>query len=244
MEQIGSGTYCTVYKAYEDGVPICVKKIDRDNEYFVKIEIYFTKLLNHPNIIKYRELISDKNNFYIITEYGGQDLRSMLNNKQSVNIKIMNDIFAGLAYMHSKNIIHRDIKLDNIVISDRARIIDFNLAVKDSEEKEFFDEFTFYTAPEMLLRIDYSFEVDIWSAGCIAHMLLNDKLPFIQTSDPSLFLIDIFSKLEYPHEWKKVHRYGYLKNLDRLELNIDKLERMLIIDPAKRAKARELLNVF
>ena len=88
--------------------------------------------------------------------------------------------------MHDRNIVHRDIKIENILMSDNTakaevRIADMGSAVKLNSAAE---KLTFkigtpgYVAPEILEGKPYSFPVDIWSLGCLMHLLIGGNLPF------------------------------------------------------------------
>lgn len=83
-------------------------------------------------------------------------------------------LLKGLAYMHSMNIMHRDIKLENLLISDKKqlKICDFGFArhVKRSESEEQLTDYVatrWYRPPELLVGATYSKEIDIWAVGCI-----------------------------------------------------------------------------
>ena len=101
--------------------------------------------LQHPAIIKLYDLFQDKKYYYVVMEYckGGSILKMFKNMKlksEKVIINIMKQLFSALSYLHSLNIIHRDIKLDNMVFLENAdeisdenftiKIIDFGTAVQ------------------------------------------------------------------------------------------------------------------
>lgn len=156
VEKIGEGTFGQVYKAeYTDEnnqkQMIAMKKF----RYFDKeqqgisvttiSEMKFLKKLDHPNIVKLLEIKkvrpnkSESNkmmgNIYMIFEFASNDLQGLMNNPQVKfelpHLKcLMHDILNGMLYLHRQNIIHRDIKGANILVSDdgRAQIADFGLA--------------------------------------------------------------------------------------------------------------------
>ncbi|MGH0117023.1 UNVERIFIED_CONTAM: hypothetical protein FKN15_024968 [Acipenser sinensis] len=98
----------------------------------------------------------------------------------------MRQIITGCLYLHNNRVIHRDLKLANLFLNDdmEVKIGDFGLATKieyDGERKKTLCGTPNYIAPEVLCRKGHSFEVDIWSLGCILYTLLVGKPPF-QTS--------------------------------------------------------------
>lgn len=99
----------------------------------------------------------------------------------------MKQIIEGVGYLHSKKIIHRDLKLGNIFLDDalEVKIGDFGLAAKIEfvgERKRTLCGTPNYIAPEVLNKKGHSFEVDIWSIGCIMYTLLMGKPPFETTT--------------------------------------------------------------
>lgn len=95
----------------------------------------------------------------------------------------MSQILQGVNYLHSRRIIHRDLKLGNLFLNDdlHVKIGDFGLATKltyDGERKKTLCGTPNYIAPEILNKEGHSFEVDIWSIGCIMYTLLIGKPPF------------------------------------------------------------------
>lgn len=95
----------------------------------------------------------------------------------------MHQIIDGVSYLHDQNIIHRDLKLGNLFLNDQliVKIGDFGLAAKieyPGERKKTLCGTPNYIAPEILTKKGHSFEVDIWSIGCIMYTLLIGKPPF------------------------------------------------------------------
>lgn len=95
----------------------------------------------------------------------------------------MKQIVHGVCYLHGNNIIHRDLKLGNLFLADNliVKIGDFGLAAKieyDGERKKTLCGTPNYIAPEILTKKGHSFEVDIWSIGCIMYTLLLGRPPF------------------------------------------------------------------
>ena len=99
----------------------------------------------------------------------------------------------GIAYLHSLGIVHRDLKLENIMLSDETdtaepKIIDFGLSKMIGPNEKSKDPFGTlgYVAPEILLRKPYSFSCDVWSFGCVVYAMLSGALPFDSKDSASI----------------------------------------------------------
>ena len=169
--------------------------------------------LDNPNVISFKNYKRTKNNHYIFMEYcNGGDLKKYIKDyfneyKQPLNEfyiqKIIKQIVPGMDYLHSKNIIHRDIKLENILINfDSYPNIVINGVLPDKltfQEKSLNQSFTIkisdldYSkklkenltetvvgnfAPDMMKK-SYNSSIDLWSLGVITYELLTNTSPFI-----------------------------------------------------------------
>lgn len=150
-------------------------------------EVEILRSLDHPCILKIFEYFEDKYNYYIVMEYcKGGDLFEKLEIvgkfKEDQVAKIMQQIFSVLFYMHTKKIIHRDIKLENILIVDEEslmiKVIDFNIAVIKTHKK--LSKMTgtpSYMAPEVIKGC-YTEKCDMWSSGVVLYLLITGAFPF------------------------------------------------------------------
>ena len=169
-------------------------KLTLNSENMKKI-LYETNLmqkLNHPNITKILEMFEDDKFIFIIMEYiNGGNLFSFVKKRRKLTEKIAKilykQIILGIKHIHSKNIVHRDIKLENILIdlNNTVKICDFGIGViLDSENQLLYDQCgtPMYMAPEILLsskKKGYKgFPVDIWSSGIALYIMLSGTLPF------------------------------------------------------------------
>ncbi len=133
LDQLGQGAYGIVYKVQSKRFKFirAMKKIAKDklinpndSDSFVN-EINILKKLEHPNVIKIYELFEDEESFYIVTEYlGGGSLQQKIEEMEDRNEVIigiiMNQLISAVAYLHKNNIIHGDLKPDNIMISSNS----------------------------------------------------------------------------------------------------------------------------
>ena len=152
---------------------------------------------NMQNIIHLHSTYETSESYYIVMEYcQGSSLLSYLESKH-FNLSeaecktILYNILTAISKMHSLGIIHRDIKIENILlrrpfdISSGIRVTDFGFSTPlgPSETKhEPYGTIT-YAAPEVLLGHPYNSKVDIWSLGVLAFLLLDGSLPYNPESE-------------------------------------------------------------
>jgi serine/threonine protein kinase len=161
--------------------------MDRVNDIFLKElmnEIAILQSLDHPNIVKAIETFDYSHQVFLVLEHCcGGDLYARDPYDEDQARDIAHSIVDAVAYMHAHEIIHRDLKYENIMFatpdSQAVKIIDFGLGKKYAQNEHQHDAVgTVYTmAPEVLLG-DYDNKVDLWSCGVIAFMLLSSSLPF------------------------------------------------------------------
>ena len=160
IKLLGKGSYGEVYlsKKLNSNKLYATKKInktiaDTEMRRYFKYEINILKMLNHPNIVKLEEVKTDKNYYYIVMEYiNGGELSDYLKKyklkyqrafPEEIVQYLMRQIIKALIYIHDRNIIHRDLKLENIMVSfdserdkeelnmmkANIKIIDFGFAI-------------------------------------------------------------------------------------------------------------------
>lgn len=195
-EKIIESKYGLIYKLINknNGEYLVLKLIENSTW---KDEIKISKMINHPNIVKFfdqGELNKhDKFSSYIIMEYCkfGDIFTHMEihNNFSEKDSKIIiYQISQAIKYCHSKNIVHRDIKLENILISNvdplTVKLADFGLSyIKRTEiiKLRIKAGTTYYIPPEMFIGnglYKYNEKIDIWSLGVVLYMLLSGDPPF------------------------------------------------------------------
>ena len=151
-------------------------------------EVDILKTLDHPNVLKVYEYFEDERNYYIVMEYCKDgdlydELKSVGKFDEETAAKIMGQVFSGISYIHRKNVVHRDIKLDNILISEKSKeicikIIDFHIATFSMGKRlSKVTGTTNYIAPEVI-KESYTEKCDMWSCGVIMYLLLSGKFPF------------------------------------------------------------------
>jgi len=209
VKRLGDGSYGTVFSVVniQTGATVAMKKIEKvkENEIDdleIKNEIDILKKLDHPNIVKIYEFYNTLTDFYIVTEYCKKgELYSYIKRSYSENqlAVLFYQVFSGLYYLHDHHILHRDLKLENIMISDIEKdlktkeeyfwikIIDFGTAKifkKNKNEKAVVGS-SYYIAPEVLKQ-KYNEKCDTWSVGVILYMLIVGRAPFDGKSDEDI----------------------------------------------------------
>ncbi|XP_041973714.1 serine/threonine-protein kinase polo [Aricia agestis] len=151
-------------------------------------EISIHRSLQHAHVVGFHGFFEDSLNIYIILELCKRRSMMELHKRRKAITEpetrfYMHQILLGVQYLHRKRIIHRDLKLGNLFLDDdlHVKIGDFGLATKlevEGEKKKTLCGTPNYIAPEILTKKGHSFEVDVWSLGCIMYTLLIGKPPF------------------------------------------------------------------
>ena len=261
IKKIGEGGYGKIYKVKnkESGDIRAMKQIMKskipDIEKFQN-EIKILSMVDHPNIVRLFEVIEDDKYFNLLQELctGGELLSKVQKPLKEKEIaKIFKQIMSAIAYCHEKGIVHRDMKLENILFATEKedspiKIIDFGLSVllgkKDiNKEKESNDikkygykrmttkvGTVYYISPE-IIKGNYDEKCDIWACGVILYTLLSGYPPFNGQSDKDIY--NMISQIKYDFDqpvWKNISKHA--KEL---------IKKML--SPAKnRYTAAEVLN--
>lgn len=151
-------------------------------------EISIHRSVSHKHIVKFHSFFEDMDNVYILLELcRRRSLMELHKRRKAVTEPearyFVRQVILACQYLHNTKIIHRDLKLGNLFINDEmeVKIGDFGLATRvdyDGERKRTLCGTPNYIAPEVLGKKGHSFEVDVWSLGCILYTLLVGKPPF------------------------------------------------------------------
>ena len=203
----------------------------------IKHEIEMLSKLRHPFITQILDSFETDKHIFIVMEYICGDLLGFIRKRgklsESVTKVIFKQIIEGLKYIHRKKIVHRDIKLDNILIdlTNTVKICDFGVSKKINKGDIMYDHCgtPAYIAPEIFKNHGYEgFACDIWSAGVTLYYMLGGVQPFCAESIKDLEKIILEGK------------YDKLEDVSP-EAN-DLIEKMLKLDPKKRFTEDEILN--
>ena len=208
--------------------------------YFIT-EKNIIKSLHHPNIVKLENFFEDSENSYLLFEfcpYG--NLKDLLNKRKKLTeleVKYyLLQIVSALKYLRNNKVIHRNLKLENILISDKMiiKLSDFHLGAKlksDEERRTKNLGSPNYMAPEIIEKKNgYSYEVDIWALGVIIYCLIIGKAPF---DSPNI---------DEACEKIKIGKYFFPEDSVISDPAKDLIQNLLLLDPNKRLKLDEILS--
>eukprot|EP00252_Welwitschia_mirabilis_P007628 TRINITY_DN191_c0_g1_i2.p1 TRINITY_DN191_c0_g1~~TRINITY_DN191_c0_g1_i2.p1 ORF type:complete len:459 (+),score=79.43 TRINITY_DN191_c0_g1_i2:1057-2433(+) len=182
IKQLGDGTYGTVWKAMniQTHEIVAIKRMKKKyyswEECMNLREVKSLRKLNHPNIIKLKEVIRQYDHLFFVFEYMECNMYEAIKDSKRLypESKIRNwcfQVFQALSYMHNHGYFHRDLKPENLLVSkDIVKIADFGLAREVCSTPPYTDYVStrWYRAPEVLLQSTYySSAIDMWAMGAI-----------------------------------------------------------------------------
>ncbi|KAI8644503.1 kinase-like domain-containing protein, partial [Parasitella parasitica] len=202
-------------------------------------EAHIMMLLRHPHIVQLRNLVAVGPYFYILMDYvnGGQLLHYIVKRQklsEQHSRQFSRQIVSALDYMHRNSIVHRDLKIENILI-DKAgqniKIIDFGLSNLFCPERRLttYCGSLYFAAPELLRASPYRGpEIDIWSLGVVIYVMVTGSVPFDDKSMPGLHEKIKRGQVAYPAHVSPSCR--------------DLLSRIFVINPTKRIILADVLR--
>ena len=271
-KSLGKGSFGEVFLTQKNNSNefYAAKRLDRafsekpENMKRLTKEISILKAISHPNIVKLIELKKTKTHIYIVTEYcNGGSLSSCLKKYMTAHHKpfpeevvqyIMRQVVNALSFLHSKKIVHRDLKLDNILVifpkeEDKislnmmkaiVKIIDFGFATILRAAKANLTYTVLGTPtnmePHLLKNMEtktrneqgYDEKADIWSLGTLCYEMLVGRMTFAGKTIDELF--------------RKVENGSYTLPINSSKEAVSFINGMLQIDANKRLSAQELLR--
>lgn len=235
-----------------------IRKEKLDDAHSIKLrrEIEILRTIQHPHIVQLTDIIEDHNVIGIVMEYcaGGELFDYILSRKSLSEVEARHffvQLISGVCHLHSKNIVHRDLKLENLLIGKKLdlKIADMGFARycgSGAENTLGGSEWLlktscgspFYAAPELVISTQsyYAPKTDIWSCGVILFSMIAGYLPFDDDPSnpdganiPQLYQHIMQSSLKFPGKDLKLS--SSVRHL---------LQRILCLDPAHRAGWREI----
>lgn len=243
---LGKGAFAIVKSAVHIptketvAIKIIPKSLIRENPQLImqlNREVQALTQCDHPFIVKFFDFFEDKHFFYIVQEYVNHgtllesvNARGHLTEKQCR--KYFCQILSAICYLHNKNILHRDLKAENILLDsgDNIRLVDFGLC-KTFEQNE--DKYTStlcgsftYAAPEIIQGKKYSLSADVWALGVLLYAISNCQLPWEDENNKKLCQKIMYTEPNYPS--------SFSPSL------IDLLSKMLKKNPEERITIKEI----
>lgn len=182
IKEVGDGTFGSVWRAInkQTGEIVAIKKMKRKyyswEECINLREVKSLRKMNHPNIVKLKEVIRENDILYFIFEYMDCNLYQLIKDRAKLfsETEVRNwcfQVFQALAYMHQRGYFHRDLKPENLLVTKGLiKVADFGLA-RETCSKPPYTEYVstrWYRAPEVLLQSStYDSAVDMWAMGAI-----------------------------------------------------------------------------
>eukprot|EP00761_Pharyngomonas_kirbyi_P010769 gb/GECH01010792.1/.p1 GENE.gb/GECH01010792.1/~~gb/GECH01010792.1/.p1 ORF type:complete len:348 (+),score=78.17 gb/GECH01010792.1/:1-1044(+) len=281
LAKLGEGTYGTVYQGRDivDGSIVAIKKIkthvEKDGMPLTALrEIGLLRRLDHPNIVRLKDVVVgyQLTSVFLVFEYCEHDMGALLRRMEKTQrlfteseVKcLLQHLLKALDYLHSNFIIHRDLKMSNLLYNSRGelKLADFGLARNYGlPAKKYTPRVVtlWYRPPELLFGSkEYTTAVDMWGVGCIfAEFLLGKplmpgrsdthqlRLMFDLLGSPNEAIWPGFKQLPYASKFQIPKRnYSNLRNRfsSLSKSGLDLLEKLLTYDPEKRISAQEALE--
>uniref|UniRef100_A0A8B9UN36 non-specific serine/threonine protein kinase n=1 Tax=Anas zonorhyncha TaxID=75864 RepID=A0A8B9UN36_9AVES len=195
LETLGKGTYGKVKKARErSGRLVAIKSIRKDkikdeqDLVHIRREIEIMSSLNHPHIIAVHEVFENSSKIVIVMEYASKgDLYDYISERQRLSEQearhFFRQVVSAVYYCHKNGIVHRDLKLENILLdaNGNIKIADFGLSNVYQQDKflQTYCGSPLYASPEIINGRPYKGpEVDSWSLGVLLYILVHGTMPF------------------------------------------------------------------
>jgi len=244
---LGQGYFAVVKVAIEKatGERVAVKFVNKklvEKQENLKTETSLLQVIKHPNVVQLKDICDTKDTLFIVMELmEGGELYEEIVKRKSFTEKdasyLMKQLLEALAYLHSKGIVHRDLKLENLLITKpgslNIKLADFGLSkVYSGEAMQSACGTPYYVAPEILEGEGYGPLIDTWAAGVLLYVLLSGRLPFSGDTDVDLFK----AIMECDLVWKK-------PQFDNVSASAkDLITKLIARDPTERLSAEEALQ--
>lgn len=245
-DRLGGGAFGDVFSCVKksSGKKYAMKRTGVEKKKLIEKEIRMHALSQgHKNVVGFLEAFEFRNRIYLIVElmnlgslydyvYG---LPQRMHWKEKALLYVMKKMLKGLAFMHSQNHLHRDIKSQNVLLNDKGevKLADFGFAVglnKKEQKRKTVLGTPYWMAPEMLAKKAYDCKVDVWSTGITAYEIAENQPPHMGLP----FLKVLFEIKTKPAPRLTDERYWSKDFIHFLSLCLKK-------DPGIRASAAELL---
>ncbi|KAG7388132.1 hypothetical protein PHYPSEUDO_013092 [Phytophthora pseudosyringae] len=254
--ELGHGKFSTVFKATHRGTgeDVAVKAIKDDEDAtaqegfdMLMAEVSALNRLKHPNIISHRGFYNEDGKYLLVLEYCNHgSVRKLLDEQQVVPEqlakKVLKQTLSALQYCHSMGQVHRDVKAENVLLSENehgsldAKLADFGL----SEELQLANRrlqtmcgTPQYLSPELVSGRLHGTPADVWSTGILAYMMLSGLVPFDEAKNDT----ELLKLITLGAVWYDQPQWGDVSPAAK-----SFVQSMLDISPESRPSAAELLK--
>jgi len=229
----------------------CVDKSKVEREETLQNEIDILSKIDHDGVVRMYHIFDAEETLFIVMEImeGGELYEEIIKRSlfsESEASQILKQIVQALEYLHSLNVVHRDLKLENLLLKEKVspdqplkvKIADFGLSKLYSGSMMHTACGTpFYVAPDILMAADddeagYGPPVDMWAVGVLLYILLSGRLPFSGDEDDELFRNILEAKIV----WKS-------PQFDTVSDDAkDLIMKLIVVDPDTRYTATQCLT--
>ncbi|XP_034145368.1 serine/threonine-protein kinase H1 [Esox lucius] len=254
---IGRGSYSRVVRVEHRATrqPFAIKMMEveaKEGREVCESELGVLRRVSHPNVVQLVEVFQSTRRIYMVLELatGGELFDRVIAKGQFTErdaARALQMALAGVVYLHSLGITHRDLKPENLLYyhpgaDSRLLVTDFGLASFGNkypgwDESGGWSMMTTcgtaeYMAPEVVLRIPYTCQVDMWALGVISYILLSGSMPFEDDSRPRLYRAILRGRYSFHGvPWPSVSNHAK-----------DFIECLLVVDPSSRLTATQALH--
>ncbi|KAK6598913.1 hypothetical protein H4I96_08117 [Botrytis cinerea] len=254
LTKIGQGASGGVYTGYERGTNrlVAIKQMNLEQQPkkdLIINEILVMKDSSHPNIVNFIDSFLVTGELWVIMEYmeGGSltDVVTFNIMSEGQIAAVCRETLKGLQHLHSKGVIHRDIKSDNILLSmdGNIKLTDFGFCAQINEahnKRTTMVGTPYWMAPEVVTRKEYGRKVDIWSLGIMAIEMIEGEPPYLTESPLRAFLVFrdfLYFALKVDPE-KRASAHDLLRH-DFMKQCTDLIQLAPLVRSARNARAQE-----
>jgi len=228
--EIGEGTFGKVYLGVDTltGAEFAVKHMVQKpgEETYLRAEMELLKQLRpHRNVVTTHDVFEGETEYYVVMDLVPHgDLYDLIDKGRTVDephaAYLMREVLLGVQHLHAQRILHRDVKLDNVLLlypdgkrqqwPPAVKLTDFSYAIRLEPRIFIVSEASFvgtllYLAPESIRSRDYGYGVDVWACGVMLFMLIAGKFPFWGEGDREYLKAVVSDALVFPKEdWANV----------------------------------------
>jgi len=252
---LGRGHFAVVRRGIckKTGESVAVKHIDKsmvERDETLENEIKIMSVTKHPRIVELRGIYDSPDTLFIVMDLlEGGELYDEIIRREVFTEKeasyVLKQLLEALAYLHDKGFVHRDLKLENLLLCSKntldIKVADFGLSrhINPGSRANTACGTPFYVAPDILLAdnsFGYGPEVDMWAVGVILYILLSGRLPFsggdADDDDEALFQ----NILEANLVWKKP-QFDVVSDTAK-----DLISKLIVAEPSARWSAKQALE--